>query len=324
MTTAARLEQYNAFDQEVIGRVAAVADEQLRTNDHRPFITNYVLGDTLTENDARNATILDIRPREHDPKAALMIHLAMGQPLDPNNLYQIATIAAVNPNIRIITKGNPSGIGYAKQSLNREQREQASRGNFRPLTEPLMRFAEENGIESVDQYGYSFGADLAMTAASKEAFDTPHVIVVEPASVVKRSLIGLGIAFGRSNASLQEYVDQSGPAFASARTESLGLPGFGIALARLSNLAISRGLSQGGFELQTKVAMNAQPDMQTTITWGTDSELSLHSPTSDIVRALRAQYGEDRVQAIQLEGQKHALANDVYLQAALVAQGLRA
>lgn len=324
MTTAARLEQYNAFDQEVIGRVAAVAEDQLRTDDYRSFITNYVLGDTLTENDARNATILDIRPREHDPKAALMIHLAMGQPLDPNNLYQIATIAAVNPNIRIITKGNPSGIGYAKQSLNREQREQASRGNFRPLTEPLMRFAEENGIESVDQYGYSFGADLAMNAATTAELYTPHVIVVEPASVVKRSLIGLGLAFGRSNSALQEYVDLSGPAFAAARKESLGLPGFGVALARLSNLAIERGLSQGIFHGRTNEAMSAQPEMKATIAWGTESELSVDSVNTEIIRSLRSTYGSQRVHDIQLEGQKHALANDVYLQAALVAQGLRA
>lgn len=323
MSTAARLEQYNAFDQKVIERVAAVAEEQLHTDNYRQFISNYVLGENLTENDAKNASILDIRPREHDPKAALMIHLAMGQPLDPNNIYQIATIAAVNPHIRIITKGNPSGLGYAKQGLDREQRELASRGNFSPLTEPLMRFAEENGIESVDQYGYSFGADLAMTAASKEAFDTPNVIVVEPASVVKRSLIGLGIAFGRSNSTLQEYVDLSGPAFAAARKESLGMAGFGVALARLSNLAISRGLSEGYFGGRAAEALSVQPDMQATIAWGTDSELSLHSATSDIVRALRADYGEDRVQAIKLEGQNHALANDVYLQAALVAQGLR-
>jgi len=43
-----------------------------------------------------------------------------------------------------------------------------------------------------------------------------------------------------------------------------------------------------------------------------------------ITGRLRRQYGTDRVKPIRLEGQKHALANDIHLQAALVLEGLAA
>ncbi len=321
--TRERLQEYYAFDTEVLDAVTPVADQQLATDDYRSFVTQHVLGGA-SETELRRARFLDIQPHEHDPKAALMIHLAMGQPLDPNNLYQIAAIAAANPNTRILTAPNPSGPAYAAPKFTAAERKAIAGGDFKPVVTPLLRFAEDKRIESLNQYGYSFGADLAMEAAANDVFETPRTVVIEPASVVKRSLLGLGMAFASSNAALKDYVAESGPAFKAARKESLGMLEFNAGLARLSNLAIARGLSHEGFELRATTALDENPSMKATIAWGSKSELANHDQLVGITDGLQYTYGPERFHSIVLADQKHALANDVFLQAAIVSQGLRA
>lgn len=321
MTTAERLQSYYPFDQEVVDRVAEVAEEQHAT-DYKTFLDRHLTGGVENESQLRKTNILDHLPDDCDPKSALMIYLAMGQPLDPNNLYQIATIAAVNPNHRIVVAANPSSPTYHAPHYSREQRKAIAEGNLAPVAEPMLRHAEANDshkIEIAPQYGYSFGADVAMEAASSQAFEVPHAIAIEPAAVVERSVGQLGSAFRESGKALKGYVEQSGPGFRAARDESIKL-GFFAGLARLSNLAISHGLSHEGFEGRARRALEAHPEMQATIAWGTASELADNTALREQTLRLAEEFG--RVEAMILPEQKHALANDVHLQAAIVTQAL--
>lgn len=298
-----------------------VADAQMATGDHRVFLADWVLGNGIEAADVAKAPVLDIRPREHDPASALMIHLAMGQPLDPNNLYQIAAIASANPDTRILTAGNPSTPAYHVPTLSRAERRQIAAGNFAPLNQNLLQYATAQRIETADQYGYSFGADKALSAASAGQLSVNKALILEPVTAIDHSLPGLGIAFASSNGALKGYVTESGPALKAARKESVGMLGFNASLARLSNLAIARGLAKGDLEARARDALQVQDAMDLTVAWGSESELADDSATAEVANNLAHETG--RVKAMVLPGQRHALANDVWLQAAIVAQSLR-
>src|SRR5690606_14178235 len=110
---------------------------------------------------------------------------------------------------------------------------------------------------------------------SFDAFDVPYAVAIEPASVKKRSILGLGNAFKSTEKALSGYVDANElPAFKAARKESVGPLNYVLGLGRLSNLAISKGLSGDGFMVRTAEALGAQSDMVATIAWGSESELA--------------------------------------------------
>lgn len=328
MTTAERLQQYYPFDQEVIDAVSAVAERQAADTDYNDLFQRVGIEEPKIHRGLENYSpiqLVDIRPTEHDEKSAMVIHLAMANPLDPNQLYQIGTIAAANPNTRIIAAGNPSGIGYAAGKMNHAERKAAAHGDFGPLQFQLNDYIKKQGIDQVDQVGYSYGADRAMAASTFEVYEVVNAVAIEPASVVKRSLLGLAGAFASTDKMLKHYVNANEiSAFEAARKDSVGKYNYAVvALGRLSNIAVARGLTHNLFAGRAAQALQKHPDMQATIAWGTESELAKHEALSAQVEELQDEFGYQRVDTIILPGQKHALANDLALQSAIVAQALR-
>lgn len=319
MTTAERLGQYYPFDQGVIDTVAAIADDRAERDDYKSFVGRHLNLAEASITDLKQP-FLDTAPGSDQP--TLMVHLAMGQPHDPNNLYQIAGIAAANPDYRLISAGNPSGLAYYAPEFSRDQRKAIKHGNFRPIVEPLLEYADAQGIESANQYGYSFGVDLAVETAGHYAFDVPKTILIEPADVITRSFREISGDFKSSEPALEAYVAKSGQEFLSARKDSIGKYPFIFGLARLSNFAITRAIAQGGFAENADAALRIKEKMNMTVAWGDESELAKHEALTEITNNLKANFG-DRVGTIVLPGQKHALANDVWLQSAIVTEGLR-
>lgn len=323
MSTQERLEAYG-FNPYVVDTVSEFADQISQHATYAETFAAVGLGDVKTVNydGYMPVSVVDIRPEEHDPKAAMFIHLAMANPLDPNQLYQIAAIAGTNPNTRIIAAGNPSGPGYNTGRLTHSQRKAVAHGDLRPVVDPMVKYAEENGIEWANQVGYSFGADRAMTAATSDAYQVDKAVAIEPASVKGRNLLKLGLSFGATAKHLDHYVKASEtPAFEAAREESVGAMAYNLGLARLSNIAIARCLSIRGFEQRTDDALEVHPTMEATIAWGTESELAVHGLMKPIVHRLQRSHGH-RVNPVVIEGGKHALANDIHLQAAIVLNGV--
>lgn len=331
MTTHERLEGYGAgFTPEVLGAVANVAEAQQHQS-YKEFFAEYDVResvDYLFDKDVALDVVDLIPTKDYDESHVRVMHLAMGQPLDPNQLYQIATCFAADPTTRLVAAGNPGGFGEWAGALPIGQGRKVYKGDLSPTVRPLLRYLhDQEGIETVEHVGYSRGADVAQVAAALSPeydLDVTETKAIEPTAVKDRgsfrpfAMARLGIDFMSSGAALSGYVKASNtPAFREARNDSMGRPGFIRSLTRATNLATTSALANDRFEQRASDALIANPDMTSQVIWGTESELAINSLLHGIVGRMQATHGFDRVSGRPLEGQRHALANDIHLQAAL-------
>lgn len=358
--TAARLESYVfkpdldgnpiGLTPAVIETVAEVAGRQAASEaDYGAFLaygTSYGsflddVGEHLETREAPNGRryqVLDIRPSEEDG-TVMSYHLPMANPLDPNQRYQIATIAAANPHTRIVAVGNPSGGQYTSGQLTHRQRVAVASGDFSPVVEPDRHYLDSIGVEAVDCVGYSYGADKAAQLASCGDIAVPHLVTIEPVVGV-RSLKELADDFSRTAEALPDYADAPGlQSFADARADAITDREYLRGLGRLSNVAIARGLTYGSFGLRLTKALRTQAPhrIQATLAWGTLSELAHIRSSRQLLLASAARQGattmgllveaglldlHNPVVDMKLALGRHALANDIHLQAAIVTQGV--
>ena len=315
MSTQERLAGYSSdFSPEVIDAVSESADRQRQHSTYIEFLQSVGISES------RQRPLVDIKPNDFDEKLALVMHLPMANPLDANQLYSIATVAEHYPNRRIIANANPSGIGYGYNTLNKCQRTAVAQGDFRPAVEGLVRYLDKEGIEKIDQVGESYGSELVAATRGFGAFDIGSMVMIEPASVKKRSVIELASDFKSSEKALDDYVKaNNNPNLIQARKDSISNNNYAIGLGRLSNIATSRGLAKGKFKDNLEINLLEHDEAEVGIAWGSESELSVDSIVLGIVHGLSRKFGEDRVRGLRLEGQKHALANDRALQSAIIA-----
>lgn len=348
--TAERLQAYNTpdgnpFSPEVIDRVAELAGRQASYGeDYGRFLTDagYAGRRLFTAPNGYPVEVADFR-RENEEDGALVYHLPMANPLDPNQLYQISTIAAANPTTRIIAMGNPSGGEYEPGRFTFTKRRGIQRGDFRPLVEPILAYLDEEKVEQTDQVGYSFGADKAAETAATGEVAVSRLVTIEPV-VGRRKLPQLGRDFKATEDVLADYVDATGlDGFTAARRDSITAMQYAWGLGRLSSIAIARGLARGEFGNRFYRAYTTHPDMDATLAWGSDSELSAfdsshklllmglynnepkaaeHDPAMMLMVAAAILQEHSRVTDMRFTGERHAMANDVHLQTAIVTQAL--
>ena len=270
--------------------------------------------------------VVDIKPRQdYNEKKALLVHVAMANSLDPNQLVQIGIIAAANPDTRVIAHGNPAAPRQAKSGLlTWPQMAQVARGDFAPTVDPFLKFLEEQGIEEEDHYGYSYG-EVALTEMMKRAERSTHcAISFDTARAVQWAKhfvlaggVRLGFAFNATAAPMQGYVEESElPAFEAARDDSPGALAYALGVARASNIAIGLGISHGGYVEETRQALLTQPEARYTGAYGTQSEFNTNGETKTAMTQLETEFGERFTP--RPVATHHAGANNIYLQAALV------
>lgn len=326
INTAERLAGYYPFSEETIDTVAEFAERQAAFSSYQNFFENIGIGDKRSYSpigwDEKYAIeILDVRPDEHDPAEAILYRLPMANPLDPNQIFQIATIAATNPNRRIIAAGNPSGGEYSAGALPKHKRKAVADNNLSFLSIPLREYADSQGVEKFDEVGGSFGANVAVNLAHH--WNIGNIVAIEPV-VGKRSLLKLGLDFASSANALDGYVEAADlETFKDARGDSVTAMQYNRGLMRLTNLAIARALTVPRFEGDSSADLMYNPNTSLSIIWGSKSELAIDGLMKNLQENLQHQFTPERVQAIRLEGQKHALANDVHLQAAIVLEGTK-
>lgn len=317
---ASRLTEYYQFDSGVIEQVTDVAEHQRSFNDYSEMF------DYAGVTAQSGSSILDISPRgDYDREKALLVHLSMANPLDTNVLFQVASVAMMFPDRRIVAAANPSGWGFKNNVLTSEKRRQVSKGNFFPVVENVVRYLESDGVEEVTQVGGSYGVDLALATTNADAFQVKKQLLVEPASVVSRSLIKLGSDFGSTDKALSRYVDATDiEIFKDARKDAVSIANYGLGLLRLTNIAVARGISKGNFESQLTRSLSDDrtyaPD--TTVAWGSESELCEDIAIIDAVFNARTESRKD-ILKVRLDGQKHALKNDLHLFGALALTALK-
>lgn len=203
-----------------------------------------------------------------------------------------------------------------------------ARGDFSPTTDPVLRHLEEEGIETIDQYGYSYGEVATADIMQRAAQETRTAVVYDTARAVewikKWKLPGglrLVNSFNASGRPMQSYVEESEfPLFVDARDNSPGLIAYSAGVLRASNIAVGLGIAEGGYVDHTSAALTAQPDARYVAGWGTQSEFNINGATETAVSDLSAAFGS-RIVARPVNGH-HAAANNPYLQAALVKEGL--
>lgn len=324
---AQRLAAYYPFDESVLETVSTVASIHRETT-WQGVYSKLPDPHIFSPKDGKPVEVLDIAPmRGYDQ--TYVYHLPMGNGIDPNIMTRLAVLSKVLPTTRIIAAGNPTHPFKSTGRIAARDLLPVWRGNLRGAIGPTLEYVADQGIGEVSHIGYSYGADKAAGAAQYSGAYDQRVrcgVFMEPAGIAARGLVGMTKAFGASAAALPGYVAAANsPALNEARQlaeqESHGQLGF-AGLLRASNLAIAHMLGNDGFTSRVTDALNIQAEMSAVVVWGTESEIALHNTMQQHSLELLRQF-PDRVGGIVLEGQKHAMGDDIFLHAALVAQSTR-
>lgn len=326
-TTARRLRQYYHFSDDTINAVARFAEKQKAYATYQDFfgavamppVTVYKIGPK------QGAAVIDIVPKGVTSRV-IVVHLPMGNPLDPNQQYQLATLAGMFPDARIIGFGNPSGEPYKhhEHDLRFLQKVGIASGlRPRALVGAELAYLQEQGITQAVYVGYSYGALKALVAASYSPEGMVGQLITIELVSHRRSPFRLVKDFRRTIEPLASYVDVTGlEMFKIARSDSIDGAEYERGLHRPINLAIGSFISACDALKKLERVVRRRTDLRVAMAWGTKSELV------DDVRMQRAvakleRLAPGRIQALPLAGQMHGLANDVHLHAAIVYEVLR-
>lgn len=325
--TARRLEEYGLFSDSTIKNIANFAKEQQDFITYKEFFTSIGLdGPVLFVNEkGEGVPVVDIDARQKPEVGVIVIHLPMANPLDENQLYQVATIAATNPAFRVIAFGNPSGKPYSYKSQNRSLLKLigiASLHNTRPLVSVELDYLQENGIRNAHHVGYSYGAHKALIVAQYLSdLDISSIILIDPVAH-PRGIKQLIHDFKNTFHPMGKYVDRTeDKLFLEARRDAAKTKHHDGALRRPINIAIGFVMKRLDFTKTLNQVVTDHPSIRPYVAWGSKSELgndahmkvSLHQLTHD---------NPGRVRSFRLNGDAHALANDIHLHAAIVQEAL--
>ena len=328
--TAERMQSYYQFADEIVDNVANVAAEQAGMSAEQ-FYDRYSIPEPqqIHLNGSRYPiSVLDIKPQvDYDPAQVRVMHLAMGNGLDSNQRYQVATVFAADPTVRTVAFGNPGAPGNRQGLLSVKDTLQVARGNTRPLVDASLRYLSTSGAIETEQDGYSYGTLAANTAtehAEKYDMNVSQVTNIEPADVKARgiklkALATLAADFGKTGSALKGYVEANEiDAFVEERGDSiLGMAGYILGLGRFNNIARTSAMANEMYEMRSERALLAQPDARMHTVWGSESELAVDGAMNLLSCRMRIRF-PDRYSSTRIQGQKHAMVNDLALQSALL------
>ena len=323
---AERLKETGYFSEATITTVLGVAAQQREAPTYQDFFTAVQLPTpALFHKDDATVAYIDCPAKSNKAKGVLVVHLPMANPLDTNQLFQVATIVAANPQYRVIAFGNPSGgaFSFAGQNLSAKDRRGIAQGTHKEaLVKGELAYLASQHISHVSHAGYSYGALKALIETYyAHAMTVEKLIVIEPPAH-PRSLIQLANDFLRTDAPLNQYVNRTNtPIFIAARKDAINGNAYKMGLLRPINRAIARLLARTDFiDLLTK-AMVRHPAMKVTLAWAEKSELGNDAHFTVSAHHLSLAM-PGRFQAFRFIGAHHALANDVHLHAAIIRQAL--
>ena len=323
--TANRLKAYKLFSNATIKAVATFARKQATYKTFQDFFSAVGIPEPTLHvtPSGQGVPLVDIAAKKPQ-KGVLVMHLPMSNSLDPNQLYQVGTVAAVNPSYRVIAFGNPNvkPFAYRQQNLSTLNKLKiAFTHNIRSLVKAELDYLNAQGIEQPIHVGYSYGALKALIAS----FYTPKgkvkgVILVDPVAHARypQQLVGNFISTIKP---LGEYVNRTEvKTYFEARQEAARLVKGNRALLKPINLAIVSMLARIDFIKYFEQVLVKQPQLSALVAWGSKSELGndAHMGVN-----LDPDYRRNpRIKGIRLENDTHAFANDIYLYAAIVHEAL--
>jgi len=325
--TRKRLEACGLFDSKVIESVAKQADVQDSFETYQLLFkkVGVPLEPTLFMTEKGSGVpLVDIDARE-DEKGVLVVHLPMGNSLDSNQLYQVATLALAFPSYRIIAFGNPSGKPFSFREQNfsfLDWFRVAFTKRRRGVVSTELEYLNSQGIKNATHIGYSFGAMKALLAAYYSNPDqVTRVILADPvahARYAKQLLEDFQSTFKP----LGDYVNRTKlQTFFDARKDAESVQ-MTRGIMRPVNIAIGLMLARLDFVTLLKDVLMKHLSLHVAVAWGTKSELGNDAHMKANLHNLQYELAKGRVTPLRLEGESHAFANDVFLYVAIVKQAL--
>lgn len=323
--TATRLEAYALFSPQTVKTVADCAKTQatLSCEDWLAMIGVPKVKLYAAKN-KRVVPYVDIAARvDYGDAKTLVVHLPMGNSLDPNQLYQVATIAATNPDFRVVAFGNPSGrpFKFRQQRLSiKELFEVAFTKKRRSVIASELEYLERNAIKNVYHVGYSYGALKALLAVHYAPEVVRGLILVDPVAHprYRKQLLE---NFMATFEPMGRYVDRTNiQGYFDARKEAAETVNFNEGLRRPINIAIGLMLAKADFTELLTNALKRTPHLITTVAWGGKSELGNDAHMGVTLYNLAQKY--PHVTVLRLKDDMHAFANDLHLYAAIVHEAL--
>ncbi len=325
-TTAKRLRDYYSFSDQTIDAVAHFAEKQESYKTYQDFFTAVGMTEAKIHRIGKKqgAVVIDITPKK-PAKRTIVMHLPMGNPLDPNQQYQLATIAGLFPDTRVIGFANPSGGPYAhvEHDLSILQKLGIATGaNVKSLVAAEIDYLVANTINEAYFAGYSYGALKALIASKYAPRGMVKGMVTVELVSHPRSPLKLIRDFNNTLPPLGSYVHATNlKTFQDARDNSIGGRDYHKGLRRSINLSIGSLISRLNSLKLAKSVVKQNPALHLTMAWGTKSELVDDVRMRQVIEAMNIEF-PGRVVGIPLDEHKHGLANDVHLHAAIIYEAL--
>jgi hypothetical protein len=327
MSEVKRLAAFYPFDNDVLGNVERAARRQqgLPWPDYmRQF--DIPQPQVYLPRHGRPIEVLDISPEDYED--TLVYHQPMACSLNPEIMLHVATLAAVQPEKRIIAVGNPGPPGHGHGKLPAGELKRVWKGDLYPTVIPTLDYLNSRSVKKADHIGESYGADKAAASLDySEIYGVEVVrsVMIEPVSVVKAGLLKMGWTFRSTKKHKDQYLNpvrQRSDTLLSAEALTPGPYALGV-IGRLSNLAIAHALGLQGYRQRVDTALENNKALKVGIAWGTASEFDRTNQRFSIVHELIDEHSRDRVVPMPLNGETHAMSVDFFLNAAIYSQLLK-
>lgn len=327
--TRARLAAYGLFDERVILSVAKLAQTQEKFSTYQSLFkkVGVPLKPTLfVSHVGRGVALVDIDSREEKELGVIVLHLPMGNSLDPNQLYIVATIALACPSYRIIAFGNPSGppLSYKEEGLSLlDWIKVAFTKHLRAIISPELEYLSSQDIKGAVHIGYSLGASKAILAAHySDPARVAKLILLDPVAH-PRYPQQLLKDFQSSFSPMGEYVNRTRmQTYFDARKDAANTVRHNRGLLRPVNGAIGAMLTRVDFLAWLGETLQKQPALTAFVSWAEKSEVGNDAHMAATLHNYAFKTAPGRVARLRLKNDTHAYGNDIFLTVAIVKQAL--
>lgn len=323
--TRARLEGYGLFSDQTITTVVRCAEKQASYKHYQDFFDDSGVGEPFTHyyKKRRGVQVVDVPARTKPEKGVIAMHLPMGNPLDTNQLYQVATIAMTNPGYRLVAFGNPCGKPYSFKAQRRSLKDYwaiAFGKDKRALVAGELDYLSSKGYGNIRHIGYSFGAHKALVASLySPAHAVAGLVAVDPVAHARYAQQLLG-DFRRTFEPMGAYVNRTGVQTYFEARQATAVVRYNAGLARPINFAIGIMLSRLDLVPLLKSVIQQQSKARIALAWGSASELGNDAHLTANMHNFV--HGSPHVKSLRLEGDTHTFANDIHLHAAIIREGV--
>lgn len=318
------LADYGVFDHDVLDQAHEAAEYAASFDTHDEFLEK--LGAeilTVTYEGYRPSEVVRIPARGSDRRGVIPVGLAMANPIDGGQKFQLGAIAAAAPEYDVVAFGNPSGGTYKSGVLSRRHAKQVASGDLSPMTVPIVSHLEQASYDQAFAVGYSFGADLSAEIAAELDMKVTGHVGIDAATAKPEHIAIKGLKFARTGDSFSGYVaDSEMPAFHTARADSLKAFDFNTGVLKLSNLAIANYIAKGQYATTIANMLDAHQDAVHSGFWAEKSEFGNGELMPNIYAELIAAFDE-RAIGYTMKDQTHAFGNHIPTLQAMVLQGLK-